>query len=328
MDAEQTRYDPQTKNVKNDSLAKNSRGSQNTTPCSSLAKSNQAGIEFYVSLDKELRENVMFLSEDFPIAMYTQSFCHAAGDHIPFHWHEELQITWVAQGDLAYCVNGDQFTIGSDKLILIRSHQLHSSRTVHQDTRTLCINFVPEIFHPLILQNYIRPFLENPSFSYTLLPLQPYQVSLLKTYLSWKNEPLGYFSVLNFLSQIFEELLSESRESGEPLNYEETKLFHSVLDYVHQHYGEPLTVRQMAGHVLINKNRLNQLFRKYTNMPPIKYLNEYRLYMAKNLILHTDKPISEISEDVGFNQLSHFIKQFRGNYGLSPLKYRNKYGKQ
>ena len=50
--------------------------------------------------------------------------------------------------------------------------------------------------------------------------------------------------------------------------------------------------------------------------------------MAKNLILHTDKPISEISEDVGFNQLSHFIKQFRGNYGLSPLKYRNKYGKQ
>ena len=145
MDAEQTRYDPQTKNVKNDSLAKNSRGSQNTTPCSSLAKSNQAGIEFYVSLDKELRENVMFLSEDFPIAMYTQSFCHAAGDHIPFHWHEELQITWVAQGDLAYCVNGDQFTIGSDKLILIRSHQLHSSRTVTRipglSASTLCRRF-------------------------------------------------------------------------------------------------------------------------------------------------------------------------------------------
>ena len=310
-----------------DSFISNSQGSTTPDGHISFAKSNQAGIEFYVSLDEELRENIRFLSEDFPIAMYTQSFRHAAGDLIPFHWHEELQITWVAQWELAYCVNGEAFTLGSDRLILIKSHQLHSSRTTGQDTRTLCINFVPEIFHPLILREFIRPFLENPSFSHTLLPLKPYQVSTLKNYLSWKSEPLGYFSVLNFLSQIFEEILGEDREDREPLNYEEMKLFHRVLDYVHEHYGEPLTVRQMAGHVPVNKNRLNDLFRKYTGSPPMKYLNEYRLYMAKNLILHTDKPISEISGDVGFNQLSHFIKQFRDHYGLPPLKYRKQYGK-
>ena len=55
----------------------------------------------------------------------------------------------------------------------------------------------------------------------------------------------------------------------------------------------------------------------------IKYLNEYRLFTAKNLITHTYRPISEISADVGYNQISHFIEQFRNSYGLSPLKYRN-----
>ncbi len=55
----------------------------------------------------------------------------------------------------------------------------------------------------------------------------------------------------------------------------------------------------------------------------IKYLNEYRLFTAKNLITHTYRPISEISADVGYNQISHFIEQFRNSYGLSPLEYRN-----
>ena len=46
------------------------------------------------------------------------------------------------------------------------------------------------------------------------------------------------------------------------------------------------------------------------------------------MILHTDKSISDISADVGYNQISHFIEQFRLSYGMSPLKYRNKFGRE
>ncbi len=293
---------------------------------SSFPKSNQAGLEFVISTTEELQENIMFLSTDFPIAMFTQSYRHGASDHIPFHWHDGLQITWVSEGALEHRINGDTFHLTGDKLLFINSHQLHSSKTVHQDTRTLCINFSPDIFHPKILKSLILPLLENSSFPYALLPLKPYQITLLKKYLNWKNEPLGYFSVINFLSQVFEIMLNEFEESKDPSNYEEMKLFHTVLDYVHSQYAEQLTVKQVADYVLINKNRLTALFKKYTNMSPIKYLNEYRLYVAKNMIIHTDKPISEISADVGYNQISHFIKQFRDSYGLPPLKYRNKYG--
>nr|WP_314464762.1 AraC family transcriptional regulator [uncultured Clostridium sp.] len=292
----------------------------------SFPKANQAGIEFVISTNKELQENIMFLSNEFPIAMFTQSYHHATSDHIPFHWHDGLQITWVYEGELEHCINGDTFHLTGDKLLFVNSHQLHRSKTVHQDAKTLCINFSQEIFQPQILKKLILPLLENPSFPYTLLPLKPHQTALLKQFLNWKNEPLGYFSVMNFLSQIFEIMLNEFEESKDPSNYEEMKLFHTILDYVHSQYAEPLTVKQIADHVLINKNRLTGLFKKYTNMPPLKYLNEYRLYIAKNIIIHTDKSISEISADVGYNQISHFIKQFRNSYGLSPLKYRNKYG--
>lgn len=294
----------------------------------SYPKCNQAGIEFVISTNEELQEEVMFLSDDFPIAIYTQSYQHAASDYIPLHWHHELQITWISQGELEYNINGDTFKLGTDKLLLVKNHQLHSSRTTNQDTRTLCINFTPDIFHPLILKNYILPMLDKESFTYSLLLLNPYQISLLKRLLNWKNKPLGYFSVSNFLSQIFEEILNEFDEGEDARNYEEVQLFQTMLSYIHSNYPEPLTVRHIAGQAIISRNLCTAMFRKYTGLSPIKYLNEYRLYTAKNLIIHTDKPISEISADVGYNQISHFIEQFRNSYGLSPLKYRNKFGRK
>lgn len=134
----------------------------------SFPKCNQAGIEFVISTNEELQEESKFLSEEFPIAMYTQNFNHAASDSIPFHWHNELQITWISDGELEYCISGDKFRLRSDKLLLLQSHQLHSSRTTTCDVKTLCINFTPEIFHPLILKKYIQPMLDSHAFC--LLP--------------------------------------------------------------------------------------------------------------------------------------------------------------
>lgn len=292
----------------------------------SFPKCNQAGIEFVISTTADLQEESKFLSDDFPIVMFSQFYQHAASDSIPFHWHKELQLTWISEGELEYSINGDQFTLGNDKLLFIKNQQLHCSKTTHYDTKTLCINFTPDIFHPLILEKYILPLLESPAFSYSLLFLKPHQTKLLKKFLNWKNDPLGYFSVMNFLSQIFEEILNEFEEDDDVPNREETQLFNEMLNFVHKHYADSLTVKDIADSAIINKNRCTALFKKYTNLSPIKYLNEYRLYTAKNMIVHTDRSISDISADVGYNQISHFIEQFRSSYGLSPLKYRQKFG--
>ena len=293
----------------------------------SFPTSSQAGVDFLFSTNDEMREYAIYLNEDFPISMYTQYFRHGISDSIPLHWHEEIQLTCVMKGGLEYSVNGKSFQLSENQLLAVSPHQLHSSKTIRQDTRTLCINFNPEIFHPFIQETYIRPLItDNPDFSYSLLILKHEQAAKLEQFSKWKDEPLGYFPVFNFLSQICEDLLSESVETTGGSDYAEQELFHTMLTYVHQHYSEPLNVRQIAASALTNKNRCTELFKKYANLSPIKYLNQYRLYTARKLILHSNKSISEISGDVGYNQLSYFVEQFRSYYGLSPLKYRNEYG--
>ena len=104
----------------------------------SFLKCNQAGTEFVISTTDDLQEKVNYLSEDFPVSIFTQTYHHAARDSTPFHWHNELQLNWVFQGEL-------------DKILLVKGHQLHSSRTTGKDACSLCINFSPDIFHPMIL---------------------------------------------------------------------------------------------------------------------------------------------------------------------------------
>lgn len=51
--------------------------------------------EFYLTVDDKLHEQVAPLSDDLPLSVYTQSYRHAAREHIPLHWHSDVQLTWV-----------------------------------------------------------------------------------------------------------------------------------------------------------------------------------------------------------------------------------------
>ncbi len=283
----------------------------------SFPKCNQAGIEFVISTNEELREESMFLSEEFPIAMYTQNFIHAASDSIPFHWHDELQITWISEASWNTASaetnsNWEAISCAAPEppAPQLPHHHQRRENPVHQ--------LYPGDFSSSDFKEIHPAHAGQPRLCLFPAVVKASSDTKLKKLQNWKQEPLGYFSVMNFLSQVFEEILKEFEEDTETPDLEEARLFHEMLGFVHANFAQPLSVKDIADSARLNKNRCTALFKKYTNMSPIKYVNEYRLYTAKNMILHTDKSISDISADVGYNQISHFIEQFRLSYGMSP----------
>ena len=63
-------------------------------------------------------------------------------------------------------------------------------------------------------------------------------------------------------------------------------------------------------------------FKEYTGKTVNEYLTEYRIYIAKQLLEDTEKSILEIALECGFNEASYFIRIFKRQTGISPLKYR------
>ena len=65
------------------------------------------------------------------------------------------------------------------------------------------------------------------------------------------------------------------------------------------------------------------VFKKVTGYSPIDYLLHVRLSKAAEMLLRSEKTISEIAQECGFTDSNYFSRQFRKNYNLSPREYRN-----
>jgi AraC family L-rhamnose operon regulatory protein RhaS len=101
----------------------------------------------------------------------------------------------------------------------------------------------------------------------------------------------------------------------------------SIILYLHTHYQEKITVRQLTTRFHTNRTTLAEQFREATGMPLTAYLIRLRLRLAASMLQDTGLLISEIRERVGFKDASHFGRTFRKYLGHSPSEYRRLYSR-
>ncbi len=95
-----------------------------------------------------------------------------------------------------------------------------------------------------------------------------------------------------------------------------------AIRYIQNHYSEPLRIDELARYVGLNRSYLSTLFKKYTGLSPIKYLQNFRLTKAAHLLSMTQLSIASIAVSCGYQEPEAFYKVFRQATGLSPSKYR------
>lgn len=96
-----------------------------------------------------------------------------------------------------------------------------------------------------------------------------------------------------------------------------------VVEYIHLHYMEQISLKQVADIFFVNAAYLGRVFQKATGVSFKEYVNKIRISEAKKLLLQTDKLIYEIANQVGFTESSYFIVKFVQEVGKSPTEYRN-----
>lgn len=101
-----------------------------------------------------------------------------------------------------------------------------------------------------------------------------------------------------------------------------------VIEYMHQNYGQKLTVKKLARTVNMSESHFTRVFKKETGMAPMEYLIGVRLDKAKKLLRAGAMNITEVSMNCGFNSISHFSSCFTKHQGLTPSEYQNTYSEQ
>jgi two-component system, response regulator YesN len=98
----------------------------------------------------------------------------------------------------------------------------------------------------------------------------------------------------------------------------------SALKYIEQHYAEKLTLTEVAEQTYVSQWYLSKLLNKFTDESFSDLLNRTRINRAKKLLQDPSLKIHEISDLLGFNDVTHFSRIFKKMELMSPNEFRNK----
>jgi len=95
------------------------------------------------------------------------------------------------------------------------------------------------------------------------------------------------------------------------------------MRYIDEHYSEEdLSLNTLATSVTFSPNHLSAVFSQKTGRTIIKYLTDYRMNKAKELLRCTGKRSSVISLEVGYKDPHYFSYLFKKTQGMTPTQYR------
>ncbi|GAA2110658.1 AraC family transcriptional regulator [Actinomadura alba] len=85
------------------------------------------------------------------------------------------------------------------------------------------------------------------------------------------------------------------------------------------------TLNELAEELHLTPRYLIRLFKSATGLPPMTYLAQHRVEKAASLLLHTDQPITQIGQAVGWADQNYFARRFKAHYGLTATTYRQRF---
>jgi two-component system, response regulator YesN len=95
-----------------------------------------------------------------------------------------------------------------------------------------------------------------------------------------------------------------------------------AISYIDQHLKEELSLKEVAAHVHLNPSYFSVLFKEQVNLNFSEYVTRRRIQRAKELVVSTSLPITEIAEEAGYKTSKYFIKIFKEIEGMTPSAYR------
>lgn len=106
-----------------------------------------------------------------------------------------------------------------------------------------------------------------------------------------------------------------------------TNKIYSITTYIHSHFNEDLSLEALSKAFYMSTYYLSHQFKAVTGFTLTSYVQMTRIRNAQQMLLFTDKKITEIAQDCGFTSFSQFNRVFNKFYGSSPRDFKANCGK-
>ena len=261
------------------------------------------------------------------------------------HTHTYYETLLLLEGNLIVQI-GDTETVllSQGDVIFIAPNVVHDTYLTANNAnvmRSIVIKFSPMFLYPMeTTQSDIDSLLMSPVYpnGYYLFrrddpvtaSIDPIMRNILNE--KQKHEPGYELALRGLLTTLYIKLVRSCALQPEPVSHTDQKIdeasaqkLYQILTYLSQNYQYNVSMQEVADMCGMNYYRFSRFFNKTTNRNFNEYLLEMRLNCAQKKLLQSDKSVSEIAMECGFEYVSYFIQKFKHKNGITPREYQKKY---
>lgn len=288
-----------------------------------------------LQIDGEQKEIKRHGSYEFPLLVSYERLSWFDTGEFPWHWHPEIELTLVMEGEIAYQANENLYHLKAGEGLFCNTNVLHCGRGVHTpDCHYLSVTFHPRLLYgygsSLIQNKYMKHILENPSLaSIHFTPEEEWQREVLERVerirVLDKERPASeelqiQIALLEIWQRIFEHV--DTTKEGYPENGRDTERIRRIMEYIRQHYSEKITLEDLAEQIYLCRSESCRLFKRYMNESMFEYLLDYRVERSLELLRRPELNITQVAGLSGFSDPGYYARIFRRKMGCTPLEYR------
>lgn len=238
----------------------------------------------------------------------------------PPHYAETIEICHYYHVTGAVQVDNHTFTLGGDTTIYIPPNSIHAMNYSPCDGYCDIIKLEPQaLFSCLdIPRLYALNQLDIVNIPFEM----PGNLSdrLARVISNTENNVFDVYSaILDFYKEAAKYVASDSI-SKDGLNPKENEVIRGIMKWTEENYSKALSLDQIAKQFNYSKNYFCNKFKSVTDVSYWDYLHSVRVYHACGM-LKAGVPISQISEQCGYNSVSYFIQLFKKELGVTPSQY-------
>ncbi len=125
---------------------------------------------------------------------------------------------------------------------------------------------------------------------------------------------------------LFMDVLTRSAENAGRIITSRLREFYirEAITYIESNYQRDITIEEIAEALRLNRSYFGKIFRLSTGKSPQRFLMNYRMIKAAEMLAMTKRPVNEIGASVGYENQLHFSRAFKNVYGVSPREWRKR----
>ncbi|WP_430928723.1 AraC family transcriptional regulator [Polaribacter marinivivus] len=248
----------------------------------------------------------------------------------PWHFHPQHELTFIEKSKGTKFIGDYVGSFEEGELVLIRSNVPHcwkNSVISNTGCTSLVVQWNKGIYAKVpemeivfkMLKDASKGLIFNRKDTLKVLPLIKDLLLLEGTDLYLKLQNL-----LVLLSNFEYQQLSE-KNFIDDLPSKFSSRIRKVHNYVENNYQRKIKLEEIANLVNMSEQSFSRFFSKLMGRPFFTFLNEYRINLAKRMLMDTDWSVREICFACGYESVAFFHRQFNKFCSTTPSKYRNKY---